>query len=100
MNPFREILFLHWRAARWALLPFVLLCLGAPMFLMRMIELAPGYTTLRTMEIMHYQSGLVALFPVLALMVGSVVALTSWSWDHHARHVYALAIPLTRAQYA
>jgi len=38
--------------------------------------------------------------PALAVMMGIIVALAIWSWDHRGDHVYALSLPLPRWEYA
>lgn len=100
---FREIFFLHWKAVRWILLPFVLLAIGCPMFILRVIQSTPvpnGMARATAPMILNYQRGWLGVFPILAFIIGGIVALVAWSWDHQSRHVYALSLPVTRANYA
>ncbi|MBI4499759.1 MAG: hypothetical protein HY700_01235 [Gemmatimonadetes bacterium] len=38
-------------------------------------------------------------YPLLALVLGVLVAVTAWAADHRGRHVYALALPVPRWHY-
>lgn len=97
-----QMLRLHWRSARWVMIPLVLICVGLPQAVLRMAmhethsaagEGLPSIllSTLQTLS---------PLFPYLAAVTGVLLALTAWNWDHRAGHVYALALPVSRARYA
>lgn len=103
MKTFNEMLYLHWKAARWPLAPVTLLAFSLPMLVTRMIRVPRefGYGTGSIPgDIIQLESGWLPLFPFLAILVGAMIALTAWSWDHQGRHVYALSLPITRGRYA
>jgi len=95
---------LHWKAARWPMLPVLIAAFGLPM-------MAGRFTWGRTYSVEALESraawtilqeaGAFALtFPFLAVLTGIVVALTAWNWDHKAGHVYTLSLPISRWRYA
>jgi hypothetical protein len=100
MNRFREVLYVHWKAVRWILAPFVVFCFGLPMMILRLIQEMPEGIVPSAGMFLQYQNNWTPFFPILAFLTGGAVALTAWSWDHQLRHVYALSLPVTRAQYA
>lgn len=98
----RQMLFIHWKAARWALLPFVVAAFGLPLLVVQRLA-GPGAAERgQSFGLLIVESGLVLspLFPMLAAVTGAVVALTAWSWDHRSGHTYALSLPLSRWRYA
>jgi hypothetical protein len=97
-----ETMRLQWRAARWVLLPFLLLSLGLPLLVLRFVEqlgsqLGPD---LDPRAVVAGMSLWAPLFPLLAALLGFAVAFAAWTWDHRTGHVYALTLPLSRARYA
>lgn len=98
----RQMLFIHWKAARWGLLPFVVAAFGLPLLVVQRLGGAGAAAPADSFGQLLVESGMVLspLFPILAAVTGAVVALTAWSWDHRAGHVYALALPLSRWRYA
>ncbi len=96
----RQILWLHWKAGRLALLPFVLAAFGLPLLVVQGWGPASnGAEAMRATGVVAAMGFWEPLFPALAALVGSVVALTAWSWDQQAGHVYALTLPLARWRY-
>jgi len=96
----RATLNLQWRAARWALLPFLLLVIGLPVLVLRLasqLGADPVFGAASSLGMMELWA---PLFPLLAALLGFAVAFTAWTWDHHTGHVYALTLPLSRARYA
>jgi hypothetical protein len=97
-----QMLYLHWKASRWLLLPFVLLSFGLPLLAVRtaatLAELDDA--TLNGNYLIYAMQNWMPTFPLLAAVAGLAIALSVWNWDHKANHIYALALPLTRARYA
>lgn len=93
----RQMLSLHWKAARWGLLPWVVAAFGIPFLIVSKLDAQhlDGSTAL-WQPLLSFSS----LFPLVAAAAGATVALTAWSWDHRQGHVYALALPVTRSRYA
>jgi hypothetical protein len=102
MNAWNSMLRLHWKAARWPLAPMILLSVGLPMMVLRTMELGTRVQfrgEVLPAEVLMYEQVWLPVFVLLAVTVGVLVALTAWSWDHQARHVYALSLPLSRGKY-
>lgn len=98
----KQMLFLHWKAARWALLPFVVAAFGLPLLVVQRLG-GPGAAERGdAFGQLLVESGMMLspLFPMLAAVTGAVIALTAWSWDHRIGHVYALSLPVPRWRYA
>jgi len=96
----RAMLYVQWRAARWLLVPFVLLAFGLPLLVLgaaRRFALEGG--ELLPERLIALQSEAVFFFPALAALTGFVVALAVWQWDHRTGHVYALSLPVSRPRY-
>lgn len=99
---FREIVALQWKVSRWAVAVFVLLGFGIPMLAMQVLGQVSGpaagleATTEFVLALRLWNP----LFPALAAVMGFTFALTAWNWDHKTGHVYALALPVTRWEYA
>lgn len=96
-----ETLALQWRAARWALLPFVVVAFGFPLMALRTarghvqeMPFAPAEAVLVSLQLW------LIVFPMTAALLGVAVGLAAWAWDHGSRHVYALSLPLHRWEYA
>lgn len=97
----RPMLFLHWKQIRMALVPFVVVAFGLPLMATDGLD-APGgagggpdaYAILGALDVW------LPYFPLLALAIGVTLALSAWNWDHQLNHVYALALPVSRAEYA
>ena len=98
-----QLLFLHWRAARWAMLPFVVAAFGLPLLMVQGLGGTPaavGGADWLAFGFLETAIRWSPFFPLLAAITGTVLALTAWSWDHGADHVYALSLPLARWRYA
>jgi hypothetical protein len=95
-----QMTYLQWKASRWVLLPFVLLCFGLPQLALRLAAEGATYRGVMVAESFVYGLQLwMPVFPLLAAIVGFAAALTAWVWDHNANHVYALSLPVRRSQY-
>ena len=95
-----QMTYLQWKASRWVLLPFVLLCFGLPQLALRVATEGATYRGVVAADGLVYGLQLwMPVFPLLAAIVGFAAALTAWVWDHNANHVYALSLPLRRSQY-
>ena len=93
----KQLLLLHWKAARWGLLPWVVAAFGVPLLIVGRLS-ADG--ALQSADIWQQMIPLSPVFPLLAVAAGSTIALTAWSWDHRQGHVYALALPVPRWRYS
>lgn len=95
-----QLLRLHWKSARWILFPFVLATAALPILTARFIVGNAGGAGYGAAVALELSGALGNFYPVLAALTGALVAVTAWSWDHDAGHVYALSLPLSRARYA
>jgi hypothetical protein len=98
----REMINLHWKAGRWAVLLLVPACFGLPLLVVRFAS-----QSARDLEASFVASSMIhgsqvwaPLFPLIAGLAGVAFALTAWSWDHKGNHIYSLALPLLRWEYA
>ena len=96
----KQTLALHWKAARWPLVPFVLASFGVPLAAMTSAGAAAERETFASgpAMILIMQQWLV-LLPLTAATLGITMGLIAWAWDHRANHVYALALPIERWRY-
>lgn len=53
-----------------------------------------------SMLVLNTAAGASAYFPLVAFVIGLLVAMTAWSADHDGGHVYALSLPIPRWHYA
>lgn len=93
----KQLLSIHWKAARWGLLPWVVAAFGIPLLIVGRLNTGG---VLESADIWRQMIPLSPIFPLLAVAAGSTVALTAWSWDHRQGHVYALSLPVPRWRYA
>lgn len=94
------MLYVQWKAARWPLVPFVLLAFGLPILLLGAARrFAQDGSEVIPALMLSVTSGGLILFPLLATAVGLTVALLAWNWDHRLGHVYALSLPVSRTRY-
>jgi hypothetical protein len=98
----RQMLFVHWKAVRWGLLPLLLAAFALPLL---SVQGLGGGGSAPDADLFGYrlmEMGAVwrPVFPLLAAAVGTVLALSAWVWDHHTGHVYALSLPVARWRYA
>lgn len=98
----RQILYVHWKAARGALLPLVIAAFALPLLSVQGLELIrrgrnPELWTYGLIEAAQLWT---PFFPLLAAVLGTTIALTAWNWDHRGDHVYALSLPVERWRYA
>ncbi len=99
-----QMLKLHWRAARWPMLPVLVAAFGLPL-------MAGSAAWGATYSVDHLSaSGAVAVtdgaavfgltFAIVAAIAGSILGISAWSWDHRQDHVYALSLPVPRWKYS
>lgn len=101
MNMFRQMLRLHWKTGRWAISAMTLLCLGIPLFVLRMMSASmPDPYFPESAYMMWRQQEFLGVYPLLALVIGTAAGLAAWSWDHQVKHVYSLSLPVSRGRYA
>lgn len=95
------LLFMHWKQARIALLPFAVAAFALPLLSVQGLGTSPGspglaldaYRTSAALELW------LPLYPTLAAALGVALALSAWNWDHQLKHVHALSLPIPRWQY-
>ena len=99
-----QMLKLHWKAAKWPMLPVLIAAFGLPMMAGRR-----AWGAEYTVDSLQAQSAWSVVtdaaaygvtFPILAAIAGSILGLTAWTWDHKYNHVYALSLPISRWKYA
>jgi hypothetical protein len=95
----KQLLFIHWKAVRWALATFVVAAFALPLLSVQEIggDAATASGTVRS--ILGNASEWLPLFPVLAASIGLVLGMSAWHWDHRYNHVYALSLPISRTRY-
>lgn len=98
---YQPMLFVHWKQARLLLVPFVVAAFGLPLMVVQGLGSGPegGAVTMNAYLIVNGYQTWLPMFPLLAVGVGAVIALTAWNWDHQQSHVYALSLPLARWEY-
>jgi hypothetical protein len=97
----KQILYVHWKAVRLGLLPFVLAAFGLPLMVAQQMSVwRADAPTLSTSNALSGASLWAPFFPMLAAAVGCLLALSAWNWDHKTNHVYALSLPISRQRYA
>jgi len=99
-----QMLKLHWKAAKWPMLPVLIAAFGLPMMAGRAAWGAEySVDSLQTQSAWTVVSDAAAYgltFPILAAITGAVLGLTAWSWDHKYNHLYALSLPVSRWKYS
>jgi len=89
---FNAVLYTQWK---WSRIPLLLLALGS--FALPVLSVRSQYdSTIPTVDLLSRIQSWGAIYPVLALSVGLVVALAIWMPDRNGGHVYALSLPLPR----
>jgi hypothetical protein len=99
---FKQILFLNWKASRFGLLPLLAAAFALPLLTVQGARIQGGLpetATVRGAQLLESVSFWTQIYPILALAVGTVLALLVWNWDHRVNHVYPLSFPLPRWQY-
>lgn len=99
-----QMLKVHWRAARWPMLPVLVAAFGLPL----MAGWAAWGATYSVESLQSTGAWAVTdraavfglSFPVVAALAGSILGISAWTWDHRQDHVYALSLPLPRWKYA
>jgi hypothetical protein len=103
MKALRQMLYLHWKSARWPLAALTLFGFGLPLFLTRLLQM-PNYIGAATgsaaADMVGLEQNLAPMMPLFAIAVGITFAISAWSWDHQVRHIYALSLPMSRGRYA
>jgi hypothetical protein len=97
----KQMLYVHWKAVRLGLMPFVLAAFALPLMVAReMSAWREDVPTLATSDALSGAYVWAPFFPMLAAAVGVLLALSAWNWDHKTNHVYALSLPVSRQRYA
>lgn len=98
-----QMLKVHWKAARWPMLPVLVVAFGLPLMAGRSAWDGQKGLTLANSGAwidVNTVAAFGVVFPFLAFTAGTVLALTAWTWDHNAGHVYPLSLPIERWRYA
>ncbi|HTR21394.1 MAG TPA: hypothetical protein VMH88_11130 [Gemmatimonadales bacterium] len=95
---FRQILFTQWKWARLPVLAFVLAGFALPLLSAQAFSESYSRFWFAPLFLGQLQS-LGAFYPLLAALIGLIMALTAWAADHRGRHVYALSLPIPRWHY-
>jgi len=97
-----QMLKLHWKAAKWPMLPVLIAAFGLPWMAGQAAWAASDSPTLSAgywyMVTSAGSTGI--LMPFLAMAAGSIVALTAWNPDHKHDHIYPLSLPIARWKYS
>jgi len=96
---FKTILFTQWTWARNVLLVGTLAAFAIPVISVHNADLT-GVDSFSVRSYLATLQSVGVAYPILAGVLGLVLALTAWGPDHRGRHVYALSLPLPRWQYA
>ena len=96
---FRTILFTQWTWARSLLLVCTLAAFAIPVVSVHSGDLT-GVDSYSVRTYLISLQGMGVAYPVLAGILGLVLAVTAWGPDHRGRHVYALTLPIPRWRYA
>lgn len=96
---FKTILFTQWTWARSLLLVGTLAAFAIPIISVSNGDLTTASGVSVRAFLMSLQS-IGVVYPVLAGVLGLVLAVTAWGPDHRGRHVYALSLPVARWRYA
>lgn len=94
---FRAILFTQWKWARIALLLGAVVAFGLPLVLIQPLPGLFAQDAGASMAI-EFMGSFGPVFPLLATLLGLLLAVSAWAADHAGRHVYALSLPLPRWQ--
>src|SRR5688572_20031303 len=93
------MLFMHWKQARFILIPFIVAAFGLPLLVVQGFGPGADPMSMEAYNIVAAYQVWLPFFPMLAVAIGAVLALTAWNWDHQLGHVYALSLPLARRDY-
>ena len=98
---FKQTLRLHWKALRLALLPLTMAAFALPLASVQGTIAVPARegAMAQAAGILNALQSWLLFYPALAAILGVSVALGVWAWDGQAKHVYALALPVTRQKY-
>ena len=102
---FQQMLFTQWKSVRSGLIPIAIASFGLPLLAVQDLALPSDLSTgdpirARQAEFIFETWQLwLPFFPILAAILGAIFAINAWSADHHAGHIYSLAMPLPRWKY-
>ncbi len=96
---FKVILETQWKWARMPLLVATVAAFTIPMISVR--GLGEGVSSgIAAISAMSAMEGFALAYPLIALAVGLLLALTAWGSDHRQGHYYALSLPIPRWRYS
>jgi hypothetical protein len=89
---FTAVLYTQWK---WARIPLLLLALAS--FAVPVLSVRSQYdASLPVTGLLTDIQSWGVVYPLLALVIGLVIAVAIWLPDRHGRHVYALSLPVPR----
>jgi hypothetical protein len=95
---FKVILLSQWKWTRLPLLGFVLAAFALPLLSARGASVA-SQDNWRIEEMLSNLQSWGLAYPVLAGLLGLILARGTWGADHQGKHVYALSLPVPRWDY-
>ncbi|HUH13485.1 MAG TPA: hypothetical protein VMK65_10260, partial [Longimicrobiales bacterium] len=95
---FRQMMWVHWQAGRWGILPMALAAFALPLLSIQAFEGAT-LSAFQAAFLLDTQAPLLPLYPLVAALTGVVLGASAWGWDHTGSHVYAMSLPLARWEY-
>jgi hypothetical protein len=99
---FKALFKVQWKTTRAAILAATIFGFAIPLFSIRTLLTAYDneFARITAASIVQTMQSAGVLYALLAGAAGLAVAFLAWSADHKGRHMYALALPVTRARYA
>lgn len=94
---FRAILFTQWKWARLPLLLGIVAAFGLPLVVVQPLPSLFAEDAGASLAI-EFMASFGPMFPLLATLLGLILAVSAWAADHAGHHVYALSLPLPRWQ--
>lgn len=94
---FRQILFAQWKWSRLVLTVAVPAAFALPILSVQ--QATASLDRAGVTELLQDVGSWGVLYPILAGAAGLAVAMLAWAPDHRGRHVYALSLPVPRAQW-
>jgi hypothetical protein len=96
---FKQVLKAQWMQTRQVVAVFVVLAFAAPLTSVYYGSGLSSSDTGRVAGWLQASESLGSAIPVIALFLGVFVGMAAWTADHAGRHVYALTMPISRAQF-
>jgi hypothetical protein len=98
MAMFRAILYSQWKWCRLIVVLGTLVGFAIPLLSLQGAARADR-GALQAQELLRAVHSWGTLYPILATVLGLLVAIATWAPDHRGRHIHALTLPLPRWRY-